>query len=153
MIAQPGQEAAADIRVDALFDILHPGPGLTDGHIEFTFTGDRTGMATDTAPDIDDHAILFSPAVIRAVVYICQGHLAPQRGNDARNGQHQARNDSAEKTPAGRGLFIPIMARSLLYGHGLTWPGFSGATAVLIQLLLIRFSLWTMVFSHDPGHS
>src|SRR3990167_8784105 len=110
-------------------------------------------MAADAAPDINDHAILFAPVVIRSVVYICQGQLAPQRGNDACNGHHQARYDSAEKTPAGRGLFIPILARNLLYRHGLTWPGSSRTTAVLIQLLLIRFSLWTMVFSHDPGHS
>ena len=65
MIAQPRQEAAADVWIDALFDILHPGPVLTHRDIEFTFTGDRTGMATDAAPDIDDHAILF--ALSRAV--------------------------------------------------------------------------------------
>src|SRR3972149_1200535 len=105
-------------------------------------------MAADAAPDINDHAILFAPVVIRALVYMCQGQLAPQGGYRACNGRHQARYDSAEKTPAGRGLFIPVVARSLLYGHGLTWPGFSRVTAVLMQLLLISLVICIMVFCH-----
>jgi hypothetical protein len=51
-------KVAACIRVGACFDILNPGAIYTERYLIFTFTGCRTGVATNTLAIIDNEAVV-----------------------------------------------------------------------------------------------
>ena len=143
MIAQPGQETAANVRIYALFDILHPGPVLTHRDIEFTFTGDRTGMATDAAPDIDDHAILFALSrAVRAGVFR-NGRPGRHQGRsgNGRSERGRGRDQGGQETASSRRLLFLIINQGRLRRFAAS----SGLSAFAIVTALGRWLLISRV--------
>ncbi len=93
VIAQPGQEASAYVRVVALFNVFHPGPGLAQGNVEFGLAGDAAGVDAETAPDVDEHSVLH-PA-------FRFGGLSGTREGGREDGGGRASTDLPDHVPAG----------------------------------------------------
>jgi hypothetical protein len=59
LIAEIGKKVTRDIGVPSFFNHLYPGAIDSDGNAVLCFARDRTGMAADATPEIDDHSIFF----------------------------------------------------------------------------------------------
>ena len=58
MIAACDLKYAARVGVNALLDVLHPGPVHADGHMIFGLAGYRAGMTANALAIIDDKAVV-----------------------------------------------------------------------------------------------
>jgi hypothetical protein len=59
LIAEIRKKVPRNIRIPSFFNNLYPRAVDPDGNAVFSLTGNRTAMATDATPEIDDHPILF----------------------------------------------------------------------------------------------
>ena len=77
VVTEGGKELAAHIRIPAFFNDLDPGSELSQRDLVLALAGDRTTVAADAVPEVDDHRITGLPFLI-----ICRGNGRGFFGHD-----------------------------------------------------------------------